>query len=146
MGCGPPGSSVRGILQEGILERVAVSFSRAYRRLYGSVLHQWYDTALTSTVAGLFGSRPLMTSATQPWGHFHTPGLFFHLKSSCSFSFSWPSPLLPLLFLLYFLIFISFHLYLLQMDEVLELAVPFWKWVTWPYRMVLWGYVVRKIL
>ena len=44
VGCSPPGSSVRGILQARILERVAISFSRE--------LSQPRDRTRVSRVAG----------------------------------------------------------------------------------------------
>ena len=49
MGCSPPGSSVRGILQAGMLEWVAISFSRGPSRRRGG--------ARVSCTAG--GSRAL---------------------------------------------------------------------------------------
>ena len=79
-----------------------------------------------------------------------TPWLLFHPKSSCSLSFSRPYPL-PSFYFISSSLSPSIFISLLHMDEeLLELKVPFWKmsftWNIWPYRMVLCGYVVRKIL
>jgi len=117
MDCGPPGCSVCGILQEGILERVAIpslGLQAFIWIIFTSVIrycsHCLPRAIFTSTVAAVFGSRTLMTSAAQSWGHFHTPlGYFSTLGLHVPFLSRAPPP--PL-FLLYFLIFISFHLYL----------------------------------
>ena len=60
----------------------------------------------TSAVAAVFGSQTLMTSATQPWGHFHTPlGYFSTLSLHVPFLSRAPPPsplstLFPHLYLL----------------------------------------------
>ena len=95
MDCGPPGCSVHGILQEGIPERVAIP-SPGLTSIY---MDHFYisDTILLSLSAPCnfyfcCGSRFWFSDSNDlshpTLGPFsHTPWLFFHLKSSCSFSF-----------------------------------------------------------
>ena len=135
MDCGPPGCSVRGILQEGIPERVAIP-SPGLTSIY---MDHFYisDTILLSLSAPCnfyfcCGSRFWFSDSNDlshpTLGPFsHTPWLFFHLKSSCSFSFSCPSPL-PSFYFISSSLSPSIFISLLQMDEeLLELTVLFLK-------------------
>ena len=68
MYCSPPGSSVHGILQAGILEWVAISFSRPRAQTYAFCIGRWvlYHCVILYLCAVL--SRSVVSDTLRPHG------------------------------------------------------------------------------